>query len=189
LLGIVSRLIPQKGIDLVVAAAADLLALPAQLIVLGTGDPAIEDALGALAARAPGEVAVIRGFDEALSHRIEAGADIFLMPSRFEPCGLNQMYSQRYGTPPVVRRTGGLGDSVVDCTAESLAAGIATGFVFERATPSALLAAVTRAVSLWRQPQAWARLQRNAMLRDFSWAQSALRYRDLYRSMASADAG
>ena len=188
LLGVVSRLVPQKGIDLVVAAAQDLLALPAQLIVLGTGDTAIEDALAALAASAPGKVAVFRGFDEPLSHRIEAGADIFLMPSRFEPCGLNQMYSQRYGTPPVVRRTGGLADSVVDCTAASLAAGAATGFVFEGATPSALLAAVARAVALWQRPQAWARLQRNAMARDFSWAQSALRYRDLYRAMASAGA-
>jgi starch synthase len=186
LLGIVSRLVAQKGIDLVVAAADDLLALPAQLIVLGTGDAEIEDALAALAARAPGEVAVIRGFDEALSHRIEAGADIFLMPSRFEPCGLNQMYSQRYGTPPVVRRTGGLGDSVVDCTAQSLAAGRATGFLFEQPTPDALLAAVARAVALWRRPQAWVQLQRNAMARDFSWAQSALRYQELYRSMTAA---
>jgi starch synthase len=183
LLGVVSRLIPQKGIDLVVQATDALLALPAQLIVLGTGDAPIEEALAALAARNPGKVAVVRGFDEALSHLIEAGADIFLMPSRFEPCGLNQMYSQRYGTPPVVRRTGGLADSVVDCTARSLETGMATGFVFEAANASALMAAVRRAVAVWRQPDLWQRLQRNAMARDFGWAASARRYIALYQAM------
>jgi starch synthase len=183
LLGVVSRLIPQKGIDLVVEAAPALLALPAQLLVLGTGDAALESELAALAARQPGKVAVVRGFDEALSHRIEAGADIFLMPSRFEPCGLNQMYSQRYGTPPVVRRTGGLADSVVDCTPRTLAGGTATGFVFEDASARSLRAAVERAVALWRQPAQWQQLQRNAMARDFSWTVSARRYRALYDSM------
>jgi starch synthase len=188
LLGVVSRLVPQKGIDLVVEAAARLLALPAQLIVLGTGDAGIERSLATLAAREPGKVAVIRGFDEALSHRIEAGADVFLMPSRFEPCGLNQMYSQRYGTPPVVRRTGGLADSVVDCTPDSLAAGTATGFVFQQPTAGALGAAVERAVNVWRKPDAWRRLQQNAMARDFAWTASARRYRDLYLSMLRAPA-
>ena len=181
LLGVVSRLVAQKGIDLVVQAAATLAALPAQLIVLGTGDAPIEQALADLAARNPGKVAVIRGFDEPLSHLIEAGADIFLMPSRFEPCGLNQMYSQRYGTLPVVRRTGGLADSVVDFA--PLAAGAATGFVFEAASARALVAAVRRAVAAWRQPSLWQRLQRNAMARDFGWAASARRYLALYRTM------
>jgi starch synthase len=183
LLGVVSRLIAQKGIDLVVEAAEGLTALPAQLIVLGTGDAAIEEQLAALAQRMPGTVSVIQGFDEPLSHLIEGGADIFLMPSRFEPCGLNQMYSQRYGTPPVVRRTGGLADSVVDCTPQSLAAGEASGFVFEEATVRSFLRAVQRAVATWHQPQAWRRLQRIAMSRDFGWSSSARRYVALYQSM------
>jgi len=183
LLGVVSRLIPQKGIDLVVEAADGLVALPAQLVVLGTGDAAIEEALAALALRKPGTVSVIRGFDEPLSHLIEGGSDMFLMPSRFEPCGLNQMYSQRYGTPPIVRRTGGLADSVVDCTPQSLQAGEATGFVFEEPTVRALARAVQRAVATWHQPHVWQRLQRNAMAKDFGWAASARRYIDLYQSM------
>jgi starch synthase len=183
LLGIVSRLIPQKGIDLVVGCAQRLLALPAQLIVLGTGDEAIERDLDALARSQPGRVAFVRGFDEALSHLIEAGADAFLMPSRFEPCGLNQMYSQRYGTPPVVRRTGGLADSVVDCTSTTLADGTATGFVYDAPTPDALLQAAGRAVAAWRSPQQWRRIQRNGMQRDFGWSASARRYLDLYRTM------
>jgi starch synthase len=188
LLGVVSRLIEQKGIDLVVQAAEDLLALPAQLIVLGTGDAPIVKALAALAARKPGKVAFVEGFDESLSHCIEAGADIFLMPSRFEPCGLNQMYSQRYGTLPVVRRTGGLADSVVDCTPASLQSGTATGFVFEAATARALTEAVRRAVEAWRQPDLWQRLQRNAMSRDFGWDSSARRYVALYREMVGRKA-
>lgn len=188
LLGVVSRLVAQKGIDLVVQAADALAALPAQLIVLGTGDAPIEQALAAMAARNPGKVAVIRGFDEPLSHLIEAGADIFLMPSRFEPCGLNQMYSQRYGTLPVVRRTGGLADSVVDCTPRSLESGAATGFVFEAASRQALVAAVRRAVAAWRRPEIWQRLQRNAMARDFGWAASARRYIALYKTMRTAAA-
>ncbi len=186
LLGVVSRLIEQKGIDLVVQAAEALLALPAQLVVLGTGDASIEQALARVASRNPGEVAVVRGFDESLSHLIEAGADIFLMPSRFEPCGLNQMYSQRYGTPPVVRCTGGLADSVVDCTPHSLESGTATGFVFEAPTAQALVAAVRRAAGAWRRPEIWQRLQRNAMARDFGWTESARRYIALYRAMQRA---
>lgn len=185
LLGVVSRLVAQKGIDLVVDAAAALLDLPAQLIVLGTGDVSIERDLTRLARSRRGSVAVIEVFDEALSHLIEAGADMFLMPSRFEPCGLNQMYSQRYGTPPIVRRTGGLADSVVDCTPATLAAGTATGFVFDEASAPALLTAVRRAMAVWRDPPAWQSLQRNAMAREFGWEVSAGRYLDLYNSMLS----
>lgn len=183
LLGIVSRLIPQKGIDLVVACAERLVAMPAQIIVLGTGDADIERDLTAIARDHAGTVAFMRGFDESLSHLIEAGADIFLMPSRFEPCGLNQMYSQRYGTPPVVRRTGGLADSVVDCTPATLAIDSATGFVFDSPTAAAFLAAVTRAVQTWRQPDVWRQVQRNGMTRNFSWKASARRYLDLYQMM------
>jgi starch synthase len=183
LIGIVSRLISQKGIDLVVAAAERIVAMPAQLLVLGTGDTAIERELSALAERHRGTIAFMRGFDEALSHLIEAGADIFLMPSRFEPCGLNQMYSQRYGTPPIVRRTGGLADSVVDCTAETLAAGTGSGFVFDEPTSDALLAAIARAVHAWHTPSLWRKIQRAGMAKDFSWNASARRYLGLYQSM------
>ena len=183
LFGIVSRLIPQKGVDLVVAAAEDLAQLPAQLVVLGSGEPGVERSLTVLAARHPGMIGFERGFDERLSHLIEAGADIFLMPSRFEPCGLNQMYSQRYGTPPIVRRTGGLADSVVDCSAETLASGTASGFVFNDPSAEGLRAAIGRALDAWGNRPIWRQIQRNGMLRDFSWCASARRYLELYRAM------
>jgi starch synthase len=175
LLGMVGRLTHQKGIDLVLAAAEDLLQMPAQLVVLGKGDRAHEHSLKALAGRYPGQVAVAAGFNEELAHLIEAGADLFLMPSRFEPCGLNQMYSQRYGTPPVVHATGGLSDTVTDGT---------TGFSFDRPERSALLAAVRRALTAWREPGRWRAIQRAGMARDFSWAEPARRYADLYLQLA-----
>ena len=120
------------------------------------------------------------GYDESMAHLIEAGADIFLMPSRFEPCGLNQMYSQRYGTPPVVHDTGGLHDSVVDTDAQTLDDKSATGFVFAPATGAALLAAVERAVAAYADKKTWRQLQKNGMARDFSWERSAQRYLTLY---------
>ena len=186
LIGMVSRLVTQKGADLVVAAAERIVRLPAQLLVLGTGEPEIERGLKSLAARHPGVIAVQLGFDEDLSHLIEAGADLFLMPSRFEPCGLNQMYSQRYGTPPIVRRTGGLADSVVDCTPESLANGAATGFVFAEPTPDAMLRAVHRACELWKNVAMWQQVQKNGMRRDFGWGESARRYLQLYEALTRA---
>jgi starch synthase len=185
LLGVVSRLTHQKGIDLVLEAAPRLLALPAQLAVLGAGARALEEACRALARRHPGSVAVAVGFDEGLAHLIEAGADLFLMPSRFEPCGMNQMYSQRYGTPPVARATGGLVDTVVDCDAAALADGSATGFVFGEATSSALLGAVERAVALYRDPRGWRLLQRNGMKRDFGWSGAARQYARIYARVAA----
>jgi starch synthase len=175
LLGMVGRLTHQKGIDLVTAAAAELLGLPAQLVVLGKGDRAHEHALAALAARHPGQVAVATGFNEELAHLIEAGADLFLMPSRFEPCGLNQMYSQRYGTPPVAHATGGLADTIVDGE---------TGFLFDRPERAALVEAVGRAVAAWREPRRWRAIQRAGMARDFSWSEAARRYADLYLRLA-----
>ena len=126
------------------------------------------------------------GFDERLAHRIEAGADIFLMPSRFEPCGLNQLYSLRYGTPPVVRATGGLADTVSDCTPAALRAGLATGFVFGPPDASALLAAANRAIDAWGKRRLWRRLQRNGMSLDFSWAKAAADYLDVYRAARAA---
>jgi starch synthase len=184
LLGLVSRLTDQKGTDLVAAAGATLVALPAQLAVLGRGDAAHEQALRSLAEAHPRSVAVEIGFDEDLAHLIEAGADIFLMPSRFEPCGMNQMYSQRYGTPPVAHATGGLADTVVDCTAETLAAGTASGFLFSPASGEALLGAVRRAVALYPDRKAWLKLQKSAMAKDFSWEHAARQYAGLYRRLA-----
>lgn len=180
LIGLVSRLTHQKGIDLLLEAAPRLAGLPSQLVVLGTGERALEEACRAFAARHPRSVAVVVGFDEGLAHLIEAGADMFLMPSRFEPCGMNQMYSQRYGTPPIAHATGGLVDSVVDCDARTLADGSATGFLFREPTPAALLAAAERAVALYRDRRSWRTLQRNGMARDFGWAAAARQYAQIY---------
>jgi starch synthase len=176
-MGVVSRLTFQKGSDLLVAAA-DELAARAQLALVGKGEPELEQALGAIAARHPGRVALQVAFDEDLAHAVEAGADLFLMPSRFEPCGLNQMYSQRYGTPPVARATGGLADTVSD--------GV-TGFVFERPEKEALLAAVRRALAAYADPVRWSAIQRAGMERDFSWSAAARRYAALYRRLAMGE--
>ena len=181
LFGVVSRMTPQKGLDLLIAIADRLAELPAQLAVLGSGDAQLEAGFLALAARHPGRIAVRLGFDEALAHRIEAGADSFLMPSRFEPCGLNQMYSLRYGTPPVVHATGGLADTVVDLDAAALAAGTANGFVLAEDTAPALWAALQRVCQAWRDRPLWQRLQHNGMQRDCSWQAAADEYLALYR--------
>jgi len=186
LFGVVSRLTQQKGLDLVAAIGDLLVALPAQLVVLGSGEKALEAAFRDLAARHSGEVAVTIGFDEAHAHRIEAGADIFLMPSRFEPCGLNQMYSLAYGTPPLVRATGGLADTVVNYTPAALADGSANGFVCHAATPEAILGTAGWAAALWRDTARWRELQRNAMAGDFGWDGPARRYLDLYRKLRPA---
>ncbi len=183
LLGIVSRLTRQKGIDLVLAIADQLLAQPVQLAVLGSGDNTFESELQCLPREQPGRVGIHIGYDEELAHLVEAGADIFLMPSRFEPCGLNQMYSMLYGTPPVVRHTGGLADSVVDATPSTLADGTATGFVFTGANEAELLACVLRALILFQDRKTWRKLQTTGMQRDFSWAQSAAQYLALYQSL------
>ncbi len=182
LLAIVSRLTAQKGIDFVLELGAAIAALPAQLVVLGRGETGYEQGLTVLARSHPRHVSVTIGFDEALAHLIEAGADIFLMPSRFEPCGMNQMYSQRYGTVPVVRATGGLVDSVEDY---SEAAGTGTGFVFREPSPAALLAAIGRAIAAFGNATAWRGLQRNGMARDFSWTASARRYLEIYQRVAA----
>ena len=183
LLAAITRLADQKGIDLLLGAAKDLLAHHGiQLAVLGSGDRAYETALRKLESLFPGRAAVRIGFDEALAHRIEAGADMFLMPSRFEPCGLNQLYSLRYGTVPVVRAVGGLADSVSDATVERLAAGTATGVTFSGETPAALTEAVTRALQLFADPETWRGLQRAGMRQDFSWEKSAAAYVDQYRA-------
>ena len=183
LLGAVCRITHQKGIDLLLHIGEEIAALPAQLVLLGTGDKGLEAALSGLAARHPGQFAVRIGFDDGLAHLVEAGADIFLMPSRFEPCGLNQMYSLRYGTPPIVRDTGGLADTVVDCNPANIEAGTANGFVFGEATADALLEAIRRAVSAWRDRALWHKLQRNGMALDFSWSAAATAYLSTYASL------
>ncbi|MFI5399653.1 MAG: glycogen synthase GlgA [SAR324 cluster bacterium] len=186
LLGMVSRLVEQKGIDLVVPLAARLAERGIQLVALGSGQRDLETALGGLAERFPRAIAVRIGFSEPLAHRIEAGADLFLMPSRFEPSGLNQLFSMRYGTPPIVHRTGGLADSVVDADRAALEAGRATGFSFDAPSSEALLGAIDRALEIYRTPERWRSLQRSAMARDFSWAASARKYIEVYESALPA---
>ena len=186
LIGCIGRFTDQKGFDLVLQCAADLLALPAQLAVLGSGDPQLQEAFLLLVRKHPRRVGVHVGYDESLAHQIEAGADIFLMPSRFEPCGLNQMYSQRYGTLPVVHATGGLLDSVTDTTKETIVAKTASGFLFVPMTRAALLGGVERAVAAYRDKKLWRQLQKNGMAKDFSWEASAQRYLELYQTLVGA---
>jgi starch synthase len=183
LFGVVSRLTAQKGLDLVLGALAEIVGAGGQLVLLGTGDAQLEEAFVAFAASHPTEVAVKIGYDEAFAHRIFGGADIILVPSRFEPCGLTQLYGLRYGTLPLVRRVGGLADTVVDADDAALAAGTATGFAFRDATAAALLEAAGRAFALHRRPAVWTRLQRQAMSRDFGWPAAAARYLELYRQL------
>ncbi|MFO0878531.1 MAG: glycogen synthase GlgA [Gemmataceae bacterium] len=184
LCGVVARLTQQKGVDLILEVAPRILEEGVQLVVLGEGDPAIHAQLEELRARFPTRCAVRLGFSEPLAHRIEAGADLFLMPSAFEPSGLNQLYSLRYGTPPVVRATGGLADTVVDTTPDSLANGSATGFRFDAYTSEAFAEALKRALHLLRdEPDTWRTIQRNGMRQDWSWERSAAEYVALYRQI------
>jgi starch synthase len=184
LLGMVARLVEQKGIDLVLGAAGPLLEQGTQLVVLGEGNPAYHRGFLDLKARYPDQVGLTLSFDETLAHQIEAGVDLFLMPSLYEPSGLNQLYSMKYGSVPVVRATGGLADTVVDCTPETLAAGKATGFSFLARTPEALLETVQRALAFYRgQPDQWLRLLRNGMRQDWSWDRNAAEYERLYAKL------
>lgn len=180
LFGLIGRLVEQKGIDLVLNCLAEMTTLPLQFALLGSGDKSIEYRLQEFARLYPEKVAVTIGYDERLAHQIEAGADIFLMPSRFEPCGLNQMYSQRYGTIPIIRKTGGLADTVVDALPESIANGTASGIAFNDASAAALIEAIKRSLVLFHNPKIWRQIQRNAMAKDFSWKNSAAQYMALY---------
>jgi starch synthase len=180
LLGVVSRFTHQKGLNLLLEIAPLLTELPVQLAMLGTGDAQMEKTARDLSHLFPGKIAAMIGFSEELSHQIEAGADMFIMPSRFEPCGLNQLYSQRYGTPPIVNATGGLVDSVVNCTAATLKDGTASGFVFNVMTAENLLAAIQRAVALYHDQHKWQALRKSCMTKSFSWEASALAYREVY---------
>lgn len=188
--GYIGRLVEQKGVDLILGILPRLLAQPRiQLVMQGSGDPVLEQALEEAKRRHPTRVAVHLGYDEAKAHRIEAGADSFLMPSRFEPCGLNQIYSLRYGTVPIVHRTGGLADTVVDASPANLEARTATGFVFENADMDGLWYAVRQAIGLRsRQSGEWRQVALTGMRTDYSWESSARRYEALYRA-AIADRG
>jgi starch synthase len=181
LVGMVGRLADQKGLDLVIAALGALLGMDLQIALLGSGQKDYEAVFGRVARERPDRIAARIGFDERLAHRIEAGADLFLMPSRFEPCGLNQMYSLRYGTVPVVRAVGGLEDTVVDY--DGWNAG--TGFKFRDYTPAALAQAVRRAVEVFRDARAWRGLVQRGMAEDNSWEKSAATYEALYRTLAA----
>jgi starch synthase len=185
----ISRLVEQKGIDLILDIVPQLVKHNAQLIVLGSGDEKIEADIRTTVKAHPDNVATYIGYDESLSHHIEAGADMFLMPSRFEPCGLNQIYSLRYGTVPIVRHTGGLADTVTDTTPETLQAKTATGFSFDAATSDALLASVERALLYYRQPDIWQQLVCTGMRQDFSWKRSAQLYIKLYETIIARRAG
>jgi len=190
LFAVVSRLTSQKGLDLVLDALPALLdghaAGGAQLAVQGNGDAALEAAFVAAAAAHPGRVAVRLVYDEALAHRMMAGADAMLVPSRFEPCGLTQLYALRYGTVPVVRAVGGLADTVVDASQAALQADTATGFMFGPATPAALAQALAQTLSAWRHPAQWRQLMLRGMAQNFSWDAAAAQYMALYRDACAA---
>jgi starch synthase len=181
---IVSRLTEQKGLNLVLAALPEIVERGGQLVVLGSGDAALEAGFAAAAGGLPGRVALRIGYDEPLAHRIFAGCDLTMVPSRFEPCGLTQLYGLRYGTLPLVRRVGGLADTVVDCSLEDMAEDRATGFVFDRFDAADLMRAVRRAFALYRRPADWKAVRRRAMNQRFDWDVAAREYLALYRSLS-----
>ena len=180
---VVSRLTSQKGMDLLLAALPELLKEGAQLAVLGTGDGDLEAGFRYAAAANPQTIAVHIGYDEEMSHRFMAGADVLLVPSRFEPCGLTQLYALRYGTLPLVRRVGGLADTVVDANPDNLQSDRATGFVFDDAARHAIGARIREACALFGNKAAWRQVQQRAMAQDFSWDDSAANYEALYRGL------
>ena len=181
MIGMVSRLVEQKGLEIILQSLPRLLTIPLQLVILGTGESHYEQSLIDWAQRHSDRFRVIIGYDESLSHMIEAASDIYLMPSTFEPCGLNQMYSLRYGNLPIVTHVGGLADTVVDASEENIKNGSANGFVLKDQSAAALIAAVQNALALYQNPQTWRQLQSNAMSQDFSWVSSADHYISLYQ--------
>jgi starch synthase len=181
LCGFVGRLVTQKGIDLLLPVLGRLARDGFQFAILGTGEKRLEAAVAEAAAGMPERIAFSGEYNDNLAHRIYAGCDLFLMPSRFEPCGLSQMYALRYGSLPLVRRTGGLADTIVDASDKD-----GNGFVFEEARPEALLAAMRRAEALWAKPDDWLNLQVRGMAADFGWSESSVRYEQLYESVAES---
>ena len=189
LFAVVSRLTSQKGLDLLLDALHAIIDGGAQLAVLGSGDRHLETAFRKAATQHPGRVATVIGFDEALSHRMQAGASAVLVPSRFEPCGLTQLYGLRYGAVPVVARVGGLADTVIDANEAAVTDGVATGVQFSPVDVAPLADAITRTIELHRQPAVWRRLQQRAMTRDVGWGTAATRYFSLYEQLLAAAAG
>lgn len=182
LIGTVGRLVDQKGLDLVLACIPDWLDQPVQWVIVGTGDKRLERAILQQTKRHPDKIGVHIGYNEGLAHRVEAGADVFLMPSRFEPCGLNQMYSQRYGTLPIVSPVGGLYDTVTNYTPAATSTHDATGFVMPEISQDALHVTLQRVLTVFQDKSLWRQLQINAMQKDFSWQHSAIAYIELYTS-------
>ncbi len=182
---VISRLTWQKGVDLLAAEFDALIGAGLRIAVLGSGDAALQGALLAAAARHRGRAGVVIGYDEGLSHLMQGGCDAILIPSRFEPCGLTQLYGLRYGCVPLVARTGGLADTVVDANEAALGLGVATGIVFEPDSGAALVAAARRAAALFADRKAWAAMQKTGMRCDVSWERSALKYANLYRALVT----
>ncbi len=176
-IGIVSRFATQKGFDLIAGIAEELMTMDLYVVALGTGEPQYEELFRTLAAKYPDKFLVKVAYDNTLAHQIEAGSDMFLMPSRYEPCGLNQIYSLKYGTVPIVRATGGLDDTIEPFNGKT-----GTGFKFTDYAPEALLAAIQEAASYYRQPRAWRQVMLNGMKKDFSWASSAKQYVKIYQA-------
>lgn len=185
--GIISRLTEQKGLDLVLAILPALIHRGGQFVLLGNGDPQLENCFKEISKLYPHSISVNICYNESLSHQIIAGADIIMVPSRFEPCGLTQLYGLAYGTLPLVRHTGGLADTVIDCTSKNLTKRIATGFTFDMATSDALYSTVQRAFTLWEKANIWEQVQHNAMTLDFGWHISANAYLSIYQQLLSSD--
>ncbi len=184
LIGVISRLADQKGFDLIAQIAEEFLKLDVQFVLLGTGDPKYHKMFEEIGKQYPRKTGINIKFDNQLAHEIEAGADMFLMASRYEPCGLNQLYSLKYGTVPIVRKTGGLADSIIDATTRTIADGTGTGFVFERYEAGKLLDAIKRAVNLYsKDKKTWGKIMANGMAKDYSWDTSARKYLALYKKM------
>jgi starch synthase len=178
--GMISRMAAQKGYDILSQAIPDIMKLDIQFTILGSGQPKYERMMLDAARMYPDKMGVFIGFNNKLAHIIEAGADMFLMPSRFEPCGLNQMYSMRYGTIPVARRTGGIADSVIDVTQKPI---VGTGFLFNDYTSDKLYDTIVRAVSAYQDSKKWKKIMLRAMGEDFSWDVSARKYLELYKKI------
>jgi starch synthase len=185
LITVVSRLAWQKGMDILLAALPRVLDEGAQLVLLGAGDTTLQAECTAAAARHRGKIGIVLGYNEGLSHLLQGGADAILIPSRFEPCGLTQLYGLRYGTVPIVARVGGLADTIIDANDAALAAGVATGFQFAPVTADALAAAVARAVRVYRNPAAWRAMQQRGMATDVSWHRPAMQYAALYKDLTA----
>src|SRR5439155_18086027 len=186
---VVSRLTWQKGMDILAAVVDGIVQRGARLAILGSGDAGLEGSLLAAAARHRGRVGVVIGYDEALSHIMQGGCDAIIIPSRFEPCGLTQLYGLRYGCVPVVARVGGLADTIIDANEAALSAGAATGIQFAIAEAGALDNALSRAGRIYRNRQAWSGMQRRGMKVDVSWTHSAKRYADLFRTLVEGEGG